>query len=139
MMKNMSTYGVMWAGEQVHEGQTAVCTVAAFKYTLCVYKNPKVGHKLPRVVTILRNVWFARKGPPHRRSGREVHPVVAAYRTLSRGVDGVNQMALQIRQVGRHMTWAHTVRAFVLRYAVVNAFATCGQLGLCKGTTSMWK
>ena len=96
---------VTWAGEQVPKGQTAVCTVADFKYSLCVYKNPKVGHKPPRVVPMLTNVWFARKGPPHQRSGREVHPVVAAYRTLSRGVDGVNQMALQMRQVGRQMTW----------------------------------
>ena len=78
-------------------GRTAVCTVADFKYSLCTYKNPKVGHKPPRVVPMLTNVWFARKGPPHRGSGREVHPVVAAYRTLSRGVDGVNQMALQMR------------------------------------------
>ena len=90
---------------------------------------------------MLTNVWFARKGPPHRLSGREAHPVVAAYRTLWRGVNGVNQMALQMRHVGRQMTWAHAVRAFVLRYAVVNAFATCRQLGLCKETTSMldWK
>ena len=57
-----------------------------------------------------------------------MHPVVAAYRTVSRGVDGVNHMALQMRQVGRQMTWAHAVRAVVLRYAVVNAFATCRQL-----------
>ena len=38
-------------------------------------------------------------------------------RTPSRGVDVVNQMALQMRQVRRQMTWAHAV----LRYAVVNA------------------
>ena len=139
MMTTRSTYGVTWAGEQVQVGQTAVCTVADFKYSLCVYKNPKVGHKPPRVVPMLTNVWFARKGPPHRPSGREVHPVVAAYRTLSRGVDGVNQMALQMRQVVRQMIWAHAVRAFVLRYAVVNAFATCRQLGVCKETTSMWE
>ena len=25
----------------------AVCTVADLKYSLCVYKNPKVGHKRP--------------------------------------------------------------------------------------------
>ena len=97
------------------------------------------GTNPPRVVPMLTNVWFARKGTPHQRSMREVHPVVAAYRTLSRGVDGMNQMALQMRRVGRRMTWAHTVRAFVLRYAVVNAFATCRQLGLCKETTSMWE
>ena len=66
-----------------------------------------------------------------------MHPVVAAYRTLSRGVDGVNQMALQMRQGGRQMTWAQAVRAFLLRYAVVNVFATCRQWGLCKETTSM--
>ena len=70
-----------------------------------------------------------------------MHPVVAAYRTLSRSFDGVNQMALQMRQVGRQMTWAHghNRHGFVLRYAVVNAFATCRQLALCKKTTSMWE
>ena len=109
-----------------------MCTVADFKYSLCVYKNPKVGHNPPppRVVPMLTNVCFACKGPPHRRSGEEVHPAVAAYRTLSRGVDGVNQMALQMGEVGRQVAWAHAVRAFVLRYAVVNAFDTCRQLGL---------
>ena len=48
-------------------------------------------------------------------------------------------MALQMRHVGRQMTWAYAVRAFVLRYAVVNVFATCQQLGLCKETTPMWE
>ena len=57
---------VTWAGEHVKERQTAVCTVADFKYSWCVYKNPKVGHKPPRVVPMLTNVWFARKGPPQR-------------------------------------------------------------------------
>ena len=75
MMTKRSTYGVTWAREQVQEGQTAVCTVADFKYSLCTYKNPKVGHKPSRVVPMLTNVWCARKGPPHRRSRREVHPV----------------------------------------------------------------
>ena len=95
MMTKRSTYGVTWAGEQMKEGQTAVCTVADFKFSLCVYKNPKVGHKPPRAVPMLTNVRFARKGPTHRRSSWEVQPVVAAYRTLSRGVDRVNQMALR--------------------------------------------
>ena len=139
MMTKRSTYGVTWAGEQVQEGQTAVCTVADFKYSLCVYKNPTVGHKPSSVVLMLTNVWFARGQPPHRQSGREVHPVVAAYRTLSRGVDGVNQMALQMRHVGREITWAHAVHTFLLWYAVMNAFASCRQLGLCKETTSMWE
>ena len=73
MMAKRSTYGVTLASEQVQEGQTAVCTFADFKYRVCVHKNPKVRHKPPRVVPMLTNVWFARKGPPHRRSGREVH------------------------------------------------------------------
>ena len=59
MMTKRSTYGVTWAGEQVQEGQMAVCTIADFKYNLCTYKNPKVGHKPPRVVPMLTNVWFA--------------------------------------------------------------------------------
>ena len=137
MMKR-STYGVTWAGDQVQEGQTAVCTVAGFKYDFLLVQESEGRAQPPpppRVVPMLTNVWFARKGPPHRRSGREVHPVVAAYRTLSRGVDGVNHIALQMRRVGRQMTWAHVVRA----YAVGNAFATCRQWGLCKETTSMWE
>ena len=55
--------------------------------------------------------------------------MVAGYRHLSRVVDGVSQMALEMRQMGRQMTWSHEVRAFVLRYAVVNAYATCRSLG----------
>ena len=47
-------------------------------------------------------------------------------------------MGLHMRQVGQ-MTWVLAVCAFVLRYTVVNAFATCRQLGLCKETTYMWE
>ena len=64
MMTKRPTYGVTWVREQVQEGQTAVCTVADFKYSLCFYMNPKVGHKPPRAVPMLTNVWFAQKGPP---------------------------------------------------------------------------
>ena len=38
-------------------------------------------------------------------------------------------MALEMRQMGREMTWSLAVRAFVLRYAVVNAYAICRSLG----------
>ena len=38
-------------------------------------------------------------------------------------------MALEMRHMGHQMTWWHAVRAFVLRYAVVNAYATCWSLG----------
>ena len=74
MMTKRSTYGVTWAGEHVQEGQMAVCTVADLKYSSCVCNNLKVGHKPPRVVPMLTNVWCARKGTHHRRSGREVNP-----------------------------------------------------------------
>ena len=66
--------------------------------------------------------------------------MVANYRQLSRGVDGVNQMALQMRQMGRRMTWSHAVCAFVLRYAVVNAYATCRSLRVAQtGTMFDWQ
>ena len=89
---------------------------------------------------MLTKIHFPQPGPVHRRSGNGVNPVVASYRQLSRGVDGVNQMALQMRQMGRHMTWSHAVRAFVLRYAVVNAYATCWSLGRAQtGTMFEWQ
>ena len=48
---------------------------------------------------------------------------------VSLGVDSVNQMALQMRQIGGRMTWLHAVCAFALQYAVVNAYATSRSLG----------
>ena len=101
MMTKRSTYGVDRAGELLGGGQTAKCTVGDARYATVVFKNPKVGHKPPRVVPMLTNVHFPQAGPVHRRSGNEVNPVVASYRQLSRGVDGVNQMSLQMRQMGR--------------------------------------
>ena len=107
---------------------------------MVVFKNPKVGHKPPRVVPMLTNVPFPPAGRVHRRSWNEVNPVVASYRHLSRGVDGVNQMALQMRHMGRQMTWSHAVRAFVQRYGVVNRYATCRSLGGAQtGTMFDWQ
>ena len=126
VMTKRSTYGVDRAGELLAQGKTATCTA---RYAMVVFKNPKVGHKPPRVVPMLTNVHLRQAGPLHRRSGKEVNPVVASHRQLSRAVDGVNQMALQMRQMGRRMTWSHVLRAFVLRYALVNAYATCRSLG----------
>ena len=89
---------------------------------------------------MLTNVHFPQAGPVHRRSGNEVNLVVASYCQLSRGVDGVNHMALHMRQMGRQMTWSHAVRAFVLRYDVVNAYATCRSLGGARtGTMFDWQ
>ena len=94
-----------------------------------VFKNPKMGHKPASVVPILTDDHFPQAGPVHRRSGNQVNPVVASYRHLLRGVDGVNRMAPQMRQMQRQMTWSHAVCAFALRYAVVNTYATCRSLG----------
>ena len=129
MMTKHSTYGVDGAGEPLAEGQTATCTVDDARYAMVVFENPKVVHKPPREVPMLTNIHFPQAGPVHRRSGNQVNPVVASYRPLSRGVDGVNQTALQMRHMGCQMTWSHAVRAFVLRCAVVNAYATCWSLG----------
>ena len=100
MMTKRSTYGPDTAGEFLAEGQTATCTVDDARYAMVVFKNPKIGHKPPRVVPMLTNLHFPQARTVHRRSGNEVNPVVAGYRPLSRGVDGVNQMALQVRQMG---------------------------------------
>ena len=128
-MKKRFTCGVDRAGELLAEEQTAECTVKDARCAMVVFMNPKVGHKPPRVVAMLTIVTFPQAVPMHRRSGNEVKPVVASYRELSRGTDGVNRMALQMRQMGRPRTWLHAVRAFVLLYAVLNAYATCRSLG----------
>ena len=51
MMTKRSTYGVDMARELLGQGQTATCTVDDARYAMVVFKNPKVGHKPPRVVT----------------------------------------------------------------------------------------
>ena len=48
-------------------------------------------------------------------------------------------MALQMRQLGRQMTWTHDVRAFMVRYPAGNAFATAKALPLVAETTTMRK
>ena len=78
MMTKRSTYGVDKAGELLAEAQTATCTVDDARYAMVVFKNPKVGHKPPRVVPMLMNVHFPQSRPVHRHSGTEVNPVVAA-------------------------------------------------------------
>ena len=66
--------------------------VADESYEVAVYKNPKVGHKHPRLVPFLTNRWYGEEVPKDRR-GNPLPPVVACYRVFSRAVDGANQMA----------------------------------------------
>ena len=106
---------------------------------MVVFKKPKLGHKLPCVVPMLTNVHSLQAGPVDRRSGNEVNSVVASNRQLSRRVDGVRQMALQMCQMGGQMTWLHAMHAFTLQYAVVSAYTTCPFLtGAQTGTMFDW-
>ena len=100
---------------------------------------PKVGHKPPKIVPFLTNCWYGVDDPARDRRGNNLPAVVAKYREVSCAVDGANQMALRMRQMGRSMTWSHAVRAFMLWYAAGNAFATCKALGLVDEKTTMWE
>ena len=115
-----------------------MATVDGHKYALQVYKQPKTRGKAPKLVPILSNAWYAARGPLHH-TGREIHPLVAAYRQVARVVDCDNQMALQMRVLGGQMSWSQAVRGFLLRYAAANAFAACRTLKRCRGTDSMWE
>ena len=126
------------AAALTQEGDVARAILAYKNYELAVYKNPKVGHKPPRLVPFLTNCWYGEEVPKDRR-GNPLPPVLACYWEFSRAVDGANQMALQMRQLGRQMTWSHTVRAFMVRYAAGNAFATAKALGLVDDKTTMWE
>ena len=112
--------------------------VANKNYEFAVYKNPKVGHKPPRLDPFLTNCWFGEEVPKERR-GNPLPLVVACYREFSRAVDGANLRALQMRQQERQMTWSHHVRAFMVRYAAGNAFPTAGALGLVDEKMTMWE
>ena len=130
--------GLTRAGALTQEGDMARAIVGDKNYELAVYKNPKVGHKPPPLVSFLTNGCYGEEVPKDRR-GNPLPPVVACYRELSRAVDEANQMALQMRQVGRHMTWSHAVRAFMVRYAAGKAFATAKALGLVEDKSTMWE
>ena len=130
--------GLTRAAALTQEGNMARAIVADKNYELAVYKNPKMGHKPPRLVPFLTNCWYGEEVPKDRR-GNPLPPVVACYREFSRAEDGANQMALQMRQLGRQMTWNHTVHAFMVRYAAGNAFATAQALGLVDDKTTLWE
>ena len=102
-MVRKDTAGVQQAGDTIQAGQTAVATVDGHKYAPHVYKQPKTRGKHPKLVPILCNVWYAVRGPLHH-TGREIQPLVAAYRQVAQGVDSANQMVLHMRLLGRQMS-----------------------------------
>ena len=112
-MVRKDTAGVQQGGQTIQAGQTAVATVDGHKCAVPVYKQPKTGVKPPKSVPILSNVWYAARGPLHP-TGQEIHPLVGAYRQVARGLDSANQMALQMRLLGRQMSWSQAVRGFLL-------------------------
>ena len=130
--------GLTRAAALTQEGDVARAIVANKNYELAVYKNPKVGHKPQRLLPFLTNCWYGEDVPKDRR-GNPLPPLVACYRELSRAVGGANQMALQMSQLGRQMTWSHGVHAFMVRYAAGNTFATTKAWGLVDEKTTMWE
>ena len=63
---------------------------------------------------------------------------MGAYRSLAAGVDQANALALHFREIQRFQTWSRALRAFVLRYGVVNTISTCKDLCLVPEETSLW-
>ena len=105
--------------------------VAGKNYELSVYKNPKVGKNPP--------VWYYGEEVPKDRRWSPLPLVVARYQEFSPVVDGANQMALHMRQLGKQTTWSHVVRAFIVRYTARNAFATATASRLVDATTTIWE
>ena len=129
--------GVSLAGDSMRPSIAAETYVKGGKYSLHVYKNPKVGSKPPRVVPFLSNCVFDNEWVRHR-GGFELPPVVAAYRQLANGVDSANQMALEHRETGRFKSWTRALKAFLFRCAIVNTFTVCRLQGLIPKKKSLW-
>ena len=54
-------------------------------YELCVYKNPKVGHKPPKIVPFLTNCWYGVDDPARDRRGNNLPAGAALGRADGRG------------------------------------------------------
>ena len=106
---------------------------------LQVYKNPRVGHKPPRVVPLLSNCGFPQEVVVHKKRGYEMPAIIGCYRALAGGVDTANQLALQHRETGRFRKWSAAVRSFLMRYAMVNIFTMAKCSKLVKPGTTMWE
>ena len=78
---------------------------------------------------VIPNVKFSGRSVTHH-LGYEIPPAIYAYRQLAGGVDTVNQMAMQHREVVWCSTWAQAVQHILLRYTMANAFTTCQFLRL---------
>jgi hypothetical protein len=125
------------ASAGLEEGGLHSTTNAEAGYTLCVFKNPKVGNKPARVVPFTTNCVFPEPLVPHK--DFQLHSLVSFYRTEANGVDHVNQYALSHRELGRMSKWSNAVRSFMIRLAITNSFTTCKQLGLIETHVSCFE
>ena len=114
--------GASGAGEVLEVGGLATAKVPTDNYTLQVYKNPRVGHKPPRVVPLLSNCGFLQEVVVHKKSGYEMLALIGCFRALAGGVNTANQLALQHRETGRFRKCSAAVRSFLMRPAMVNIF-----------------
>ena len=73
--------GLTRAAALTQEGNMARAIVADKNYELAAYKNPKVGHKPPRLVPFLTKCWYGEEVPKDRR-GNPLSTVVACYQAL---------------------------------------------------------
>ena len=134
-----TAWGFFHGAQGLEPGGTHVTVNKATKIALHLYKHPAIGGKKTKVVPFLTNVAWDIPAEEHRSKAYIVPPIVRAYRALSSGVDTCNQMALQLRELGRFRTWSKAGRAFILRYAMSNTFATCQVLHLLPPNTTMFQ
>ena len=106
------------------------------KYALSVYKNPKVGRKVAKVVPLLTNCL---PGPPrmHQR-GYQLPGIIANCRKFSPGVHTLNQMCLQHREEHRFQSWWKALGGMMLRIGAANAFTPCKALRQCPQGETMF-
>ena len=89
IIKDKQDASLTKAKQLTQEGDCARAIVDG-TYELCVHKNPKVGHKRPKIVCFLTECWYRFDNPARDRRGNNLPAVVAKYREVSRAVDGAD-------------------------------------------------
>ena len=106
-------FGVYTMGHGIRPGHVSKATHRCGRYSMAVYKNPKVGSQPPRVVPLLTNCTFENWWWCLGRA--EIPCEIGAYRQLAGGADTATQVALQQREVGRFHSRSKALRACLLR------------------------
>ena len=139
LLAKRNDHGVGELGANLREGEEECAVASELPFALHCFKNPKVGGKAARVVPMYTNCSVDPALWQHPR-GHWLPPLSGAYRSLAAGVDQANALALHFREIKRFPTWSRALhmRAFVLRYGVVNTINTCKDLCLVPEETSLW-